>query len=134
MKRITHNGNLWQKLFCLVGALLVFGAPLMAFACPPGQCVPDQPKAARPCHEMAANTHDAGSLQANSPLPCCQLTQNPPATTTPTTETVEVQPGASNILAEAIPVDSPAINRLCERFEVTFSPPDVQSLLCILLV
>ena len=80
------------------------------------------------------NNNDDGTLQADALLPCCQLTQNPPATTTPTTEKMEVQPVASNVIAEVISVKRSAINRLSHRFEVTFSPPDVQSLLCILLV
>jgi hypothetical protein len=80
------------------------------------------------------DNNDVALFQTNPPLACCQLTQNPPATTTPTTENVELQAVASNVVAEAISVHSRAIARLSGRFEVTFSPPDVQSLLCILLV
>lgn len=134
MRQPRHNGNQWQRLLCLVGALLVFSAPIMASACPRGQCPSHPSKAVGHCPEMATNNDDAGSFQADSPPPCCQLTQNPPATTTPTTEKMEVQPVASNVVAEVISVKRSAINRLSHRFEVTFSPPDVQSLLCILLV
>ena len=134
MRQLRHNRNLWQKLFCLIGAFLVFSAPIMASACLPGQCPSHPSKAVGHCHEMATNNDDAGSFKADSPLACCQLTQNPPATTTPTTEKMVVQPVASKVIAEVISVNPAAIDRLSDRFEVTFSPPDVQSLLCILLV
>jgi hypothetical protein len=133
MRQLKHNGNLWQKLVCMVGALLVFCAPVTASMCPRGLCAPDVPKAAGGCHAMATR-NDAGSFEANSPLPCCQLTQNAPVTITPSTGKVEVQPDASYVIAETRSVISPAIRRLSDSFEAVFSPPDVQSLLCILLV
>ena len=134
MEHLRHNGNLWQKLFCLVGALLVFSAPIMASACPRGQCPSHASKAVRHCQEMATTNDDAGSFQADSPLACCQLTQNPPATTTLTTENMEMQKVVSNIVADVVSLHPALIDRLSDGFEVTFSPPDVQSLLCILLV
>jgi hypothetical protein len=134
MRQLRHNGNLWQRLFCLVGALLVFSSPLMASACPRGQCAPDQSKPAGQCHAMATDHNDVASFQANSPFSCCQLTQNPPATATSVTEKVEFQPVASNVVGKAISVNLPATKGLSDRFEVTFSPPDVHSFLCTLLV
>jgi hypothetical protein len=134
MKHLVHKGNLWQKLFCLVGALLVSTAPIMGSACPRGQCPSHPSKAVGHCHEMASNNNDARSFQADSPLACCQLTQNLAATTTLTTENVEMQKIVSNIVADVVSVNSAAIDRLSGGIEVTFSPPDVQSLLCILLV
>ena len=118
----------------MVGALLVFSAPIMAAACPRGQCPSRPSKAVGHCHEMAANNDDAGSVQADSPPACCQLTQNPPATTTPTTENVEMQKVVSNIVADVVTVNSVTIDRLSGGIELTFSPPDMQSVLCILLV
>ena len=119
----------------MVGALLVFSAPIMASACPGGLCTADRSKAAGPCHEMATgNNNDGRTFQTDSLLACCQLTQNPPATTTLTTEKVEFQLVTSNVVVEVLSVNRPAIDRLSDCFQITFSPPDVQSLLCILLV
>jgi hypothetical protein len=133
MEQLRHNGSFWQRVLCLVGAILVFSAPVMASVCPRGQCAPNEQKAAGGCHAMTPR-NDAGSFEANSPLPCCQLTQNAPVTITPATGKVEVQPDASYVIAETRSMISPAIRRLSDSSEAVFSPPDVQSLLCILLV
>lgn len=133
MGQLRKNGNLWQRVVCFVGALLVFSAPLMASVCPGGRCARSEPKAAGGCHAMATR-NDAGSFEANSPLPCCQLTQSAPVTITSSTGKVEIQPDASYVIEETRSVISPAIRRLSASFEAVFSPPDVQSLLCILLV
>jgi hypothetical protein len=132
MKHLEHKGNLWQKLVCFAGALLIFAAPLAASVCP-DQCALGEPKAAGQCHSMVS-THDVASFHAHSPLPCCQLTQTPPATITPATEKIEVQPTASYEVAQARSLHSSTIRTVSDTFEATFSPPDVQSLLCILLV
>ena len=134
MEHLRHNGNLWQKLVCFFGALLIFSAPVTASVCPHGQCVPDRSKAAGQCHELAANNNNVALFQVNLPLPCCQLAQNPPATIVPASERVEVLLDTTYVIAEAESLRLPAISRLPDNFEVTFSPPDIQSLLCILLV
>jgi hypothetical protein len=133
MKHLGHKGNLRQKLVCFVGALLIFVAPLAASVCPGDQCALGEPKAAGECHSMGS-PHDAESFHAHSTLPCCQLTQTPQATITPATEKIEVQPNASYVIVEARSLHSPTIRRVSDKFEVTFSPPDLQSLLCTLLL
>jgi hypothetical protein len=76
----------------------------------------------------------ARSFVADAPMSCCQLAQNPPAALTPATAKVEVQFDAVYVTTEVRSLQPLAIRRLPDSFEVRFSPPDVQSLLCILLV
>ena len=134
MKQQNHSRNRWQKTICLVGALLVFSAPVMASVCPGKRCTPAPANAAGECHEMGTSTN-SGSYHAAPSLTCCQMSPNPPATTARSADSQEVKVVVSSIALESNPDYPAASGRILDSFKFVVSPPaDRRSLLCVFLI
>jgi hypothetical protein len=67
----------WRKLICIVGALLVMGAPISASLCAVGDCSGQSPKTHSGCSGMAM-PRSATSVNAQS-LGRCGLCAHRPA-------------------------------------------------------
>lgn len=136
MKAMNGQAHLrisWRKLICIVGAVLVMGAPIAAFLCAAGDCSGQSSKASAECTAMAM-PRSATSINAPSLLDCCQLQQGLPATVRQSTDTEKVKAEFSSVPLETGLPSVVATHRMITR-QVDSSPPhDVQSLFCTLLI
>jgi hypothetical protein len=123
----------WRKLICVVGALLVMGAPIAASFCAKGICLDQCSNADARCSGMAM-PQSANSIDALSSLDCCQMKQELPATLRQSIDTVKAKGEFSSVpLVTALP--SVLATRKIITRPLSNSPPyDFQSLFCTLLI
>jgi len=136
MKAMNDQAHIrvsWRNLICVVGALLVMGAPIWASLCAAGDCSGQSSKADAPCSGMAM-PWSTTSINAQSLLGCCQLKQGLPAAFRQSTDTEKVKAEFSSIPLETALRGVVATRGMFTR-PVDSSPPhDVQSLFCTLLI
>jgi hypothetical protein len=133
MEGQAHIRISWRKLICIVGALLVMGAPVSASLCAVGDCSGQSSKADARCSGMAM-PRSASSMKAESRVDCCQLNQGLPATFRQSTDTEKAKAEFSPVpLGMGLPSAVATRNRIARP--VDSSPRhDVQSLFCTLLL
>jgi hypothetical protein len=128
-----HKALSGRKLICVLGALLVTGAPISASLCAAGDCSVQSPKADARCSGMAM-PQSATSINAQSRLDCCQLNQGSPATLRQSTDTEKAKAEFARVPLGTGLASLVATRRTIAR-PVDSSPPhDVQSLFCTLLI
>ena len=133
MDEPTYKRISWRKMICAVGALLVMAAPMLGSFCAPSNCSSQNSKAAAPCNGMEIRK-DATSVNAQSPIACCQLTQSPPAMVGQNTGTQKVKAELSSVVSGTMPAGLVVTQRIAPRLVDGPPPHDVQSLLCILQI
>ena len=123
----------FRKLICVVGALLVMGAPILGSLCAAGDCSGRSLKADARCTAMAM-PQSATSINAESRLDCCQMNPGLPAAFRESTDTGKAKAEFSSApLGTAL--QSAVARRSVIAGPVDSSPPDdVQSLFCTLLI
>jgi hypothetical protein len=133
MEGQAHIRISWRKLICVVGALLVMGAPIFASLCAVSDCSGQSSKTHAGCSGMAM-PRSATSVNAQSRLDCCQLNQGLPATFRQSTDTEKIRAEFSFVPLETALPSVVSTHRLIAR--PVDSPPshDVQSLFCTLLI
>ena len=130
----THRRVFWRKLACVIGALLVMATPVLGSLCAPSDCSSQNSKTAGACSGMDM-PKPAASVNAQSRLTCCQLTQSVPATLNKSAETKKERAELAPVVSASILTDVVTTERPAPR--PVHSPPlhpDVQSLFCTLLI
>lgn len=126
----VHIEISWRKLICLAGALLVMGAPILASFCATGDCAVQSSKAEANCSSEMSMVQSATSINAQSRIECCQITQGPPATLRQSIETEKAKveflstplgTGLPSVISKSGIIAGPADNA---------QPADVQSSIC----
>jgi hypothetical protein len=133
MKSQAHLRISWRKLICVVGAVLVMGAPISASLCAAGDCSGQSSKTDARCSRMAM-PRSATSINAQSFLDCCQLKQGLPATLRQSTDTEKVEAEFSSVPLETGLPTVVVTHRMITRQVDSLPPHDVQSLFCTLLI
>jgi hypothetical protein len=123
----------WRKLICVVGALLVMGAPISTALCAVGDCSGQSSKIHAGCSGMAM-PRSATSVNAQSLLGCCQLKQGLPAAFRQSTDTENVKAEFSSVPVDTALPCVVATHGMMARPVDSPPPRDVQSLFCTLLI
>ncbi len=123
----------WRRLICIVGALLVIGAPISAALCSAGDCLGQSSKTHAGCSGMAMPRSET-AVNAQSRVDCCQISQGFPATFRQSTDTEKTRAEFSLVSLEKLLPKVVATRGMMARPVDSLPPQDVQSLFCTLLI
>lgn len=123
----------WRKLICVLGALLVIGAPVLASFCGKDDCSGHHSKADARCRQIA-KPRCANSINGQSPLDCCQVNEVPPVALRQTVDAENPKGEFSSVRFGTAPPNVLATDRIISRAVGGIPPHNVQSLLCTLLI